>query len=215
MPTKILEINYPVTLGCLFVLYTEAAKRRLKMRSILRGGPSVDELNDVYEKYFNTIWHICLAYMRHTQEAEDSVQETFLRYARYIQKKPEAFNSDDDVVKEKKTKSWLIVTAGNVCKDQLKNWWRKHESLEWYEDKLETPAYEIDTMLEAVMELPEKYKIPIYLYYYMSYDSAEIAHILHKPKSTIRNYLSEARKLLRQGMDQGFKERGVQNEGAY
>lgn len=173
----------------------------------------MEDFNDVYEQYFNTLWHICLAYMRHTQEAEDAVQETFLRYARYIQKKPKAFVSENEEVKDKKIKSWLIVTAGNVCKDQLKSWWRKHESLDWYEDKLETPAYEVDTMLEVVMELPDKYKIPVYLYYYMSYDSAEIGGLLHKPNSTIRSYLSEARKLIKQTLDNQSREGGVQNEG--
>jgi DNA-directed RNA polymerase specialized sigma24 family protein len=51
------------------------------------------------------------------------------------------------------------------------------------------------------MNLPNKYKVPIYLYYYMDYDSAEIAQILHKPKSTIRYSLSEARKKMKQIID--------------
>lgn len=31
----------------------------------------MDDFRDVYEKYFNNIWHICLAYMKNTSEAED------------------------------------------------------------------------------------------------------------------------------------------------
>ena len=55
-----------------------------------------------------------------------------------------------------------------------------------------------DDAFGAVMELPDKYKTVIYLYYYEGYDSAEIAGILKKPKSTIRNHLREARNLLKE-----------------
>lgn len=46
----------------------------------------MDDFRDVYEKYFNNIWHICLAYMKNTSEAEDALQETFLRYIKYCKK---------------------------------------------------------------------------------------------------------------------------------
>lgn len=51
----------------------------------------MDDFRDVYEKYFNNIWHICLAYMKNTSEAEDALQETFLRYIKYCKKKRNAF----------------------------------------------------------------------------------------------------------------------------
>ena len=38
----------------------------------------------------------------------------------------------------------------------------------------------------------------IYLYYYEGYRTEEVAGILKKPSSTVRNWLSEARKLLRE-----------------
>ena len=52
-------------------------------------------------------------------------------------------------------------------------------------------------MLEAVRALPNKYKTPVYLYYYEEYSTAEIAKILRCPQSTVRNWLSRARKLLK------------------
>lgn len=38
----------------------------------------MDDFRDVYEKYFNNIWHICLAYMKNTSESGDALQETIL-----------------------------------------------------------------------------------------------------------------------------------------
>ena len=57
--------------------------------------------------------------------------------------------------------------------------------------------YPADETLEAVMNLPDKYKTVVYLYYYEGYSSVEISRILSKPQSTIRNHLHEARNLLR------------------
>ena len=51
------------------------------------------------------------------------------------------------------------------------------------------------------MDLPEKYKTVVYLYYYEGYNSEEIAKILKKSSSTVRNHLVEARKKLKEGFD--------------
>lgn len=152
-----------------------------------------DEFAKVYEKHFNMVWHICLAYMKNPNDAEDALQETFLRFLR----NKKEFSEKKAISKEEQEKAWLIVVAKNVCKNLLKSWWRKNEPYEDYESVFKLPPYEIDTTLAAVMELPDKYKVPIYLYYYQDYNSNQIAELLHKPKSTIRNYLSSARKLLK------------------
>ena len=58
-------------------------------------------------------------------------------------------------------------------------------------------AAPIDETLEIVKSLPDRYKDVIYLYYYMEYKTDEIAAMLKKPPSTIRNHLREARETLR------------------
>ncbi len=145
------------------------------------------DLEQVYSRNVNTVWHVCLAYMKNIQDAEDALQETFLR----LIKSGKKFEDENN------EKAWLIVTAGNVCKDLLKHWWRKREQIEDHENSLVFPEYEIDTTLLAVMELPDKYKLAVYLYYYMDYNSREIASILHRPESTIRSQLGEAKRQLR------------------
>lgn len=46
-------------------------------------------------------------------------------------------------------------------------------------------------------KFPTKYKDVIYLHYYMDYKTDEIAAMLHKPPSTVRNHLAEVRALLK------------------
>ena len=126
--------------------------------------------------------------MKNSEDAADAVQETFIRL---IRKAPAFENTEHE-------KAWLIRTAANICKDELKHWWRKHDDLDNYRETESTEKTEIDEVFIAVMDLPDKYKTVVYLYYYQGYTSVEIADILGKPKSTIRNYLHEARKLLKE-----------------
>ena len=60
-------------------------------------------------------------------------------------------------------------------------------------------------MLQAITGLPNKYKTVIYLYYYEGYDSAQIAKLLQKPNSTVRNYLREARLLLKERLGEEYE----------
>lgn len=155
------------------------------------------EFTEVYEHHVNTVWHICLAYMKNIEDSKDAVQETFLKLLRYQGE----FTSDEHI------KAWLIVTASNYCKDLLKHWWRKRENIDDYERSCIQAPFEIDTTLEEVMKLPDKYKIVVYLYYYEGYDTTEIAGMLHKPKSTVRNYLCKARSILKTKLGGEFDEK--------
>lgn len=163
----------------------------------------MDNFRKVYEQHFDTVWHICLAYMKNKHDAEDALQETFLRYIKFCQRKPKAFAGDCDEICFKKTRTWLIVTAGNVCKDQLKSWWNKREQLNDFKETAANEDEDISDVLLAVMKLPDKYKIPIYMYYYMGYNSNEIAMELGVLKSTMRSNLSRARELLKQELKKG------------
>lgn len=164
----------------------------------------MDNFAAIYEREFAMVWHICLAYMKNTHDAEDALSETFLRLMKYCEKKPGAFDDISLEAKEKKIRSWLAVTAGNVCKDQLKGWWRKREQLSENEDNKYIHDKRIeDDVLRAVMELPDKYKLAVYMHYYMGYTSGEIAKLIHKPASTVRNYLSRARDMLKLELTDG------------
>ena len=151
---------------------------------------------EIYERHRMTVYRVCFAYMKNPMDTEDAVQETFFRL---ISKGPRFESSEHE-------KAWLIRTATNICKDELKHWWRKHEDIDDHEELQSENTMKTDDAFKAVMELPNKYKTVIYLYYYEGYDSAEIASILKKPKSTIRNHLREARNLLKERLGDSINE---------
>jgi len=146
------------------------------------------EIAEVYGRHKDTIYRICFAYMKNAGDTEDAVQDTFVKLI-----KSEVFF--ENVEHEK---AWLIRVASNLCKNNLRHWWRKRENLEDYENLHIEDTSHKNEIFTAVIGLPNKYKTVVYLYYYEGYDSVEIAKILQKPQSTIRFYLSNARKILRE-----------------
>ncbi len=146
-----------------------------------------EEIAALYRAHSRTVYRVCYAYMKNTADTEDAVQETFIRLIRSCP----SFESAEH------EKAWLIRTASNICKNMLRHWWRKRENIEDYETAQPSGNDRADEVMAAIMALPDKYKTPVYLYYYEGYSGDEIAAILKKPSSTVRNYLREARLRLR------------------
>lgn len=144
----------------------------------------------VYDSYMQDVYRLCFSYMKNKMDTEDAVQETFCRFYQAMER-----------VKEKEhVKGWLLVTAGNVCKNILKHWWRKNEAAGKEETKGCYDEYEIE-MLELVLNLPMKYKTVVYLYYYEGCNSVQIAKLLKKPESTIRTYLQKSKEIVETGIE--------------
>lgn len=162
-------------------------------KSLLRTDKEIEE---IYERHRMTVYRVCFAYMKNPVDTEDAVQETFIRL----------IDRDPKFESEEHEKAWLIRTAVNICKDELKHWWRKNENIDDHSELQTEDTIKTDDVLRTVMELPDKYKTVVYLYYYEGYDSAEIAGILKKPKSTIRNHLHEARNLLKERLGDIYEE---------
>ena len=64
-------------------------------------------------------------------------------------------------------------------------------------DYINTPSEQQDAVMEEILQLPEKYKTVIYLYYYESFTLKEIADTLKKSINTVSSELQRARKKLK------------------
>lgn len=141
----------------------------------------------LYERYVDMVYRICYFYLGNSYDAQDAVQSIFLN----IIKKDINFN---DIEHEK---AFLIVSAKNYCKDILKSFWvRKRVK---YNEIKECciKNNENQDIVYNVMNLPYKYKLPIYLYYYEGYSVKEIAEILKQKETTIQTQLARGRKKLK------------------
>ena len=155
------------------------------------------EIAEIYTRHSKTVYRVCFAYMKNPADTEDAVQDTFFR----LIKSAPVFDSKEH------EKAWLIRTAANVCKNVLRHWWRRRDNIEDFYDLPSSDKIETDDVFSVVMELPEKYKTVVYLYYYEGYTSVEIADILKKPQSTVRNDLHESRAILRERLGDDFDEK--------
>ena len=126
------------------------------------------DIEDIYRRYVDMLYRVAYSFMKNSADAEDMVQETFIRLLR----------SGTSFASEQHEKAWLIVTVSNLCKSALRSPWQRRTGLD---DMAEPPAAADatpDETLEAVLALPEDYKLPVYLFYYEGYPTAEIARML-------------------------------------
>ncbi|MBO4583952.1 MAG: sigma-70 family RNA polymerase sigma factor [Clostridia bacterium] len=148
--------------------------------------PDRDELEKLYRANYRTVWNICLTFLRNASDVEDAVQDTFIRLAQSKKR----FHDDDGA------KAWLIAVAKNVCRDELRK--KRRSDLPLEEERCGAAAMsEPDETLEAVRSLSEKYRIPIYLFYYEGLSTAQIARLTGRREPTVRSDLSRGRNELR------------------
>lgn len=153
---------------------------------------SATHIERVLAEHSQSIFTLCFTYTHNIHDAEDIAQETFAAFIRHGK-----FESAEH------EKAWLIRVAVNKCKNHLKSGWIKYTApLEDAEDTADEP-YEYNELLEAVKALPEKYRLPIHLFYYEGYSIKEIAKITEKKEATIGTLLSRGRQLLKEKLTGG------------
>ncbi|MCR4794499.1 RNA polymerase sigma-70 factor, ECF subfamily [Ruminococcus flavefaciens] len=142
---------------------------------------------EAVEKYGDMLYRICLVMLKNTADAEDAVQETFIKY---VQNTP-TFKGEGH------EKAWLITVATNKCRDMLRYRTRhKTESEELLQGYF---IEEHDSgILEALSELDDKYRIILVLYYVEDYKIDQISKITGLSVSAVKMRLSRGRKLLRE-----------------
>lgn len=139
-----------------------------------------------YRAHFQMVWNLCYSWLRNPVDTEDAVQETFLRLVRC----GKHFRDREH------EKAWLIVTAGNVCKDELKRRGRQSLSLEQV-DQVAAPDGPGGETMEALLALPERYRQALYLFYYEELSTQQIAKVMKRPEATVRSLLHRGRKALK------------------
>ena len=147
------------------------------------------DFEKLYERNWLYVYRLCYTYLKNEADAEDCAEDVFVKVLT-------AEISFQDETHERK---WFTVAAANQCKDRLKSTaYRMTDSLN-AEDAPEIAAPErtdYSDVTEAVLKLPEQLREVIILYYYDGYRSEEIADMLGRPPSTVRNQLRDARKRL-------------------
>lgn len=143
----------------------------------------------------NTIFRVAYHAVKDRPEAEDVTQTVLLRL----------YQHEGEFQSGEHLKHWLLRVAVNESRKVLRSPWRKRNvPLEDWDAVTETP--EERGVLEAVMALDTKYRLPVYLYYYEDCSVQEIAAALGTNPSTIQTRLQRAREKLKKALTEEKKE---------
>lgn len=145
-------------------------------------------VEEAFRQYGDRVFSATFSICQTKEDADDAVQDTFLKY----------YTRNEDYIDETHLKAWLLRVAINRAKDITSAFWRRNRvSWEEYMDELEFQEPEDRSLFEAVMRLPEKYRIVIHLHYYEEYSIDEISAALRSHPGTVKSRLSRGRKLLK------------------
>lgn len=142
------------------------------------------ELEDVFERYGNTVYRLAFAYARSKADADDIFQEVFLRYYR----RAPAFESEEH------RKAWLLRVTINRAKSCLSR--RVLHGPPQAEGAVPFSAPASMELHEALSKLAPKYRTVIHLFYYEGYTAEEIGALLRQKPATVRTQLTRARRRL-------------------
>ena len=149
---------------------------------------SEQEFNLAVEQYLNMVYRIALNWFGSVHDAEDAAQEVMLR----LWKNTSGFEGDAHL------RHWLVRVTINVCKDLSHSVPLAQAPPQPCADEPEAQA-----VVEEILRLPKKYRVPLYLYHYEGYSVREISALLRANPSTIRTRLSRARELLKHQLEEG------------
>ncbi|WP_391594832.1 RNA polymerase sigma factor [Winogradskyella sp.] len=150
----------------------------------------------LYNQYCNGMLIVALRFVKDTMEAEDIVQEAFIK----------AFTKLEQYKAEVSFGAWLKRIVINRCIDVLKSKKQRLIELEEHHLNVVDADYENDWNIDseitivdvkiAIESLPEKYKYVVMLYLMEGYDHKEISEILNISEVASRTQLSRGKQKL-------------------
>jgi len=149
----------------------------------------------LYKLYYKAMYNTCLRIVNNTLEAEDIMQESFLK----------AFDKINYYKGEVSFGAWLKRIVINHSLDELRKRKMDLDSIEESvydlkedekEENVEEIQVKVDQIKETINKLPDGYRIVLSLYLIEGYDHDEIGEILNISSSTSRSQCARAKKKL-------------------
>ena len=160
-----------------------------------------EKLVCLFEEYKTKIYRFCIQLTKNRADADDLFQDTFLL----------AFQKHARIDENQNPKSYLFTVCLNLWKTESKK--RKAVS---YQNESERISSSVDLeanmilkerkqiITQAVSELKENQRLPMYLYYSADMSVSEIAKILKIPEGTVKSRMHKARAILRERLEKQY-----------
>jgi RNA polymerase sigma-70 factor (ECF subfamily) len=156
----------------------------------LAGDPNSFKL--IFDQYKNLVYRTAYLILDNSSEAEDALQETFLKVYRFLgkyQPSKGAFTT------------WLYRITVNHCLNQRRKLVRFMKPIETFDEKvhtsLEDKLSEEQALQQALKRLSNKLRVVIILRYFLDLSYSEIAQVLDIPLGTVKSRLNMGLKKVR------------------
>lgn len=166
------------------------------------------KFSDLVESYAEEIYRYLRRILGNARDAEDSLQEAFLR----------AYRAYPSLTGEVNYRAWLYKIAGNTAKTDLGKRRRREDGWQrWAAPLLERQpsiAERVEArerlieVLKAVEQLPEKQRLGLILRRYMEMEYEQVGAILNCSPESARANVYQAVKKLRAQFKEGTEEVG-------
>jgi len=147
----------------------------------------------LYKLYYRPMYSICMRIINNETEAEDVMQEAFLS----------AFRKIDTYKGEVSFGAWLKKIVINRSLDVLKKRKVKFEEInektnQIVDYQMETKEVNVQVIKDAILKLPDGYRVVLSLFLIEGYDHEEISEILGISNSNSRTQYLRAKNKLRE-----------------
>lgn len=165
-----------------------------------------ETLEAIYNEYHKYIYHLCLKLTRNRMEAEDLMQEVWVKVVRY-----ESYVKEVDHVK-----AWLTTICMNTFRDRYRKNMRRSKHVVIQPDSLEVSILDLipaETMTaeqmleredmsqivqEKISQLDAIYQKTVLYFYVNQYSLVEIAEIMKVSIGTVKSRLFRAKQRLKE-----------------
>lgn len=184
--------------------------------SILNGDTNAFAV--LVERYKDLVYTLCIRMMKHTEEAEEAAQDTFIKTYKSLNK----FKGDS------KFSTWIYRVAYNTCLDRLKKNKRQQYTVEINEytehqvktldnalDQIEAKERE-QSIQDCLALLPSEDSFLLTLYYFEEQSLEEISKVVGLKPNNVKVKLFRSRKKLATILRKKLDNEIIENyEGSY
>jgi len=157
--------------------------------------------SELYKRYSASMLAVSMRYCRNVSEAEDALQEAFIRIFKYVKN----FKGRHDG----SLSAWIKTIVVNTTLSHNRNNKKHHytedvddlhvsaDPVPLFDDEVDVSRRKQEAIMKAMQKLPIGYRTVFNLYVVEGYTHKEIAEILGISENTSKSQLSKARKYLK------------------
>lgn len=176
--------------------FTGAARLDTLLRRVADG--EIDALHDVYTETKDAIYRFAMRMLGNRAEAEDAMQETYLRVA----------GASGSYAPGTNARAWIFGICRNVCRDVCKT--PATADLDDCESLLPTHDFsdvliESEDVRRALSVLTNEEKEIVFLHLYADFKLTDVAAYLRKPYPAVRSHYTYAMQKMKRELGASYR----------